>query len=272
MSTVDARKQKEAEFHDVIRDEALQERDEKKFKKLTANRKFYSITRQSDDFVHQWIFEKGKDKKLLDYCCGNGGRSILFAKNGMYAVGIDISSTSIENAEREAVKQGVASHTEFLVMDAEATKFKDNTFDVAACIGVLHHLDTEKAFKELARITKPEGQVICNEPIAYNPLFQLYRKLTPQLRTEWEMHHILSKRDIEKAKTCFGKVEMRFFHLATLGAVPFHNTPLFKPVLKLAEAVDSILLRIPLVQWLSWQIVFILSEPKKQVYDSKESF
>ena len=65
---------------------------------------------------------------------------------------------------------------------------------------------------------------------------------------------------------------MRFFHLATLGAVPFRNTLLFKPILKLAEVVDTVLLRIPLVQWLSWQIVFILSEPKKQVYDSKESF
>jgi len=262
MSETDTRKQEEAEFHDLLRDERLEENQEK-LKKLTSNKKFYSITRSSDDFVQGWIFEKGKGKKLLDYCCGNGGHSILLAKNGVYAVGIDISRTSIENAKSEAVKQGVAPQTKFLVMDAEATDFSDNTFDAAACLGVLHHLDTDKAFKELARITKPEGQVICNEPIAYNPLFQLYRKLTPQLRTEWEMHHILSKKDIEKAKTYFGKVEMRFFHLATLGAVPFRNTPLFKPILKLAEVVDTVLLRIPLVQWLSWQIVFILSEPKK---------
>jgi len=106
MSETDTRKQEEAEFHDLLRGEGLEE-DQEKFKKLTSNRKFYSITRRSDDFVHRWIFEKGKNKKLLDYCCGNGDRTIMFAKNGVHAVGIDISSTSIENAKREAVKQGV---------------------------------------------------------------------------------------------------------------------------------------------------------------------
>ena len=196
---IDVRKQREAEFHNLVRDEGLKEDDEE-YKRLTANKKFYSITRTSDAFVHDWILQKGRGKKVLDYCCGDGYRSVFFAKNGVNAVGIDISDVSIENCRTRAWQEGVSARTEFFVMDAERTEFPDNTFDAAACIGVLHHLDTEKAFRELARIVKKEGGVICNEPIAYNPLFQLYRRATPHLRTEWETHHILGKKDFDRAK------------------------------------------------------------------------
>lgn len=259
---VDVRKQREAEFHNLVRDEGLQ-KDDEEYRRLTSNKKFYSITRASDAFVHGWILQKGKGKKLLDYCCGDGYRSVFFAKNGVSAVGIDISDISIENSKKLAEKEGVADRTEFFVMDAEATNFSDNTFDAAACIGVLHHLDTEKAFGELARIVKKEGGVMCNEPIAYNPLFQFYRRSTPHLRTEWETHHILGKRDFDRAKKYFGKIEKRFFHLATLGAVPFRDTFVFQPLLGVLESIDAVLLRIPLVQWLAWQVVFVLSEPRK---------
>ena len=258
---MDSRKQKEADFHNMIRDEAL-EGKKAEFENLTSNRKFYSITRLSDDFVNDWIRGRCKDKKVLDYCCGNGGYAISFAKNGADAVGIDISDVSIKNCKSRAQKEGIGKNVAFYVMDAEATEFPDNTFDVVTCLGVLHHLDTGKAFKEIARILKPDGEVICNEPLAYNPAFQLYRKMTPHLRTEWEMHHILSKKDIDRARKYFNTVDMKFFHLVSMGAVPFANSPLFKPALSILEQVDNVLLRVPLMQWLSWQIVFTLSNPK----------
>jgi len=259
---MDSRKQKEAEFHDKIRDEALKENKDK-FENLTSNRKFYSITRKSNTFVNDWLLEYCKGKKVLDYCCGNGDHSIFLAQHGADAVGIDISPVSIENCKVRAEKEGVSEHADFYVMDAEATEFPDNTFDVVTCLGVLHHLDTDKAFREIARILKPDGKVICNEPLAYNPVFQLYRRMTPHLRTEWEMHHILSKRDIDHAEKYFNTVDMKFFHLVNMGAVPFLNGPLFSPVLGMLEQIDNVLLRIPFVQWLSWQIVFTLANPKK---------
>ena len=262
MEATDERKKKETEFHNLVRDQNLKA-DKKEYKRLTSNKKFYSIARKSDKFLHEWIYKHGNAKKLLDYCSGDGDRTILFAKHGVHAVGIDISDVSVENSKRKAEKERV-ENVEFHVMDAEHTSFPDNTFDAAACIGVLHHLDTDRAFKELARIVKPEGAVICNEPIAYNPVFQAYRRITPHLRTEWEMHHILGKKDFDNAKKYFNTVEMRFYHLATLFAVPFARTPLFHPLLTIFEAIDSILLKIPLVQWMAWQVIFIVSDPKKK--------
>lgn len=259
---IKSRKAKEAAFHDAVRDKNL-EKDTAEYSRLTSNKKFYSITRQSWNATEQWISQVCNGKKVLDYCCGNGDLTLKLAKKGANAFGIDISPLSIENAKKEAAAQGLFEKTNFSVQDAEHMSFENNFFDAIICHGVLHHLDVKKAFPELARVLKSDGQVMCVEPLAYNPIFQLYRKLTPQLRTEWEAHHILTKEDIGVSANYFGATNMRFFHLATLAAVPFRNSKVFKLVLAGMEFLDSLLLKIPFVKWWAWQVIFILSKPKK---------
>lgn len=256
------RKRKEIEFHDKVRGKALLE-NEAEYEYLTSNRKFYSIVRSSRDFVNEWLGQRCPGKKALDYCCGNGGVSLFVAKSGAEAIGIDISGESIKNARDNAICEKVASNASFLIMDAENLAFAKGSFDIIICSGVLHHLDIQRAFPELARVLKPNGKIICAEPLAYNPVIQAYRKMTPYLRTEWEAEHILNRGCLELAGKYFSKIEIKFFHLATLAAVPFRNLPVFDSVLSLLEAIDRVLLRLPGVKWLAWQIVFILSQPKK---------
>lgn len=69
------------------------------------------------------------------------------------------------------------------------------------------------------------------------------------------------------AESYFGKVDTRFFHLATLAAVPFRKLAIFNPMLDLLEAIDSVLLKIPFLKWKAWQVVFVLSEPKKLLFE-----
>ena len=256
------RKEQEAKFHDTLRDEKLKD-SPLEFERLTSNYKFYSITRRSQNFVDGFLINNCSGRRVLDYCCGDGQNTVFLAKNGADAFGIDISPVSIQNAKEKAEKKGL-KNASFLVMDAEKLEFEDNFFDLIVCSGVLHHLNIEKAYQELSRVLKPGGKIICDEPLAYNPIFQLYRKLTPHLRTKWEAEHILKKRDINLAKKYFDKVEKRFFHLFTLLAVFFRNVPfIFNPFLAFLGFIDSLILRLPLVKWWSWQIVFILSRPKK---------
>lgn len=256
------RKQKEAEFHDEIRDINLEDNLER-FEELTSNRKYYSAASKSDEYKNSFIENNCPGKRVLDYCCGDGDLSFLLAKNKANVTGIDISPTSIENCKREAEKRGFGDTTNFLVMDAENLQFEDNSFDFVIVAGVLHHLDISKAYSQLSKVLKPGGKILCGEPLVYNPIFQLYRRLTPKMRTEWEVNHILRYRDIKLAEKYFGKVNKRFFNLATLAAVPFLETPMFKPALSLMEGIDAVLLRIPLLRWWAWQIIFELSEPKK---------
>ncbi len=112
--------------------------------------------------------------------------------------------------------------------------------------------------------TRLDGEIICDERLAHNPLIRLYRKRTPHLRTKWEVEHILT--NSLKLEEYFGKVETNFFHLATFAAVPLRNTPVFKFILNLLEAVDRVLLKLPLLKWQAWQVVFVLSQPNKSLF------
>ncbi len=266
---MEERKQKEIEFHNKVRDMRLK-KDQEAYNYYWSNRKFYSITRKSTQFYNNWFKQRRRNKKVLDYCCGDGGISISLAKQGFDVTGVDISNVSIENCRQKTIKENVIEKTTFQVMDAENMTFDDDFFDLIVCSGVLHHLDLSQAFPELARVLKPEGEIICIEPLAYNPLIQLYRKRTPQLRTEWEAEHILTMHDLDLARNFFGRVEVKFFHLATLGAVPFRNTPWFDTILSWLEAVDEVILRLPFIQTQAWQMIFTLSQPNQ--VSQQESF
>lgn len=252
------RKKAERELHDHLRGELGGD------PYYTSNKKYYSIAANNRDYVNKWLGRRCRGKRVLDYCCGNGDFSIWLAEAGADAYGIDISPVSIQNATIEASRRGVGERTTFRVMDAEATEFPNNYFDFAVANGVLHHLDLVKAYHELARILKPEGEIICTEALRHNVLIHLYRRMTPHLRSAWEVEHILGRKDIEMARQYFNKVEIaKFFHLVTIAAVPFRSLPMFKRIRRMLEIVDSVLFRLPLLKWQAWMIVFVLSQPRK---------
>lgn len=255
--TKEERLAREAELHDRLRGE--HNADE-----YNSNRKFYAVTRRSQEFVEAWLAARVPGARVLDYCCGEGPVAMKCAAQGAQAWGIDISPVSIETARQVAAERGLAGRTHFTVADAEATDFEDSFFDVIIVNGVLHHLDLDKAYAELARILKPTGAVICTEALRHNVAIHLYRKLTPKLRSEWEVAHILGKPEIEQARRAFRGVEVGgFFHLASLAAVPFRNLPGFGVLLRGLEAIDAVLLKLPGLRWQAWMAVFILSKPKK---------
>jgi ubiquinone/menaquinone biosynthesis C-methylase UbiE len=258
---MEIRKEKEKELHNVLRNKSLKTSLE--FEYLSSNKKWYSITRDSDKFVQRWLSQRCHNKRVLDYCCGNGRMSINMAKMGASeVVGIDISDVSIENAKRHAREEGLAKKTNFFVMDAENMTFDNESFDLVYESGVLHHLNLEQAYSEIGRVLKAGGSSICIEALGHNPIIQYYRERTPQLRTDWEIEHILKRKDIELAKTYFGKVDIiGFFHLATIAAVPFRKLPVFNVILSTLEAVDVALLKLPVFKWQAWQVIFVLSQP-----------
>ncbi len=238
--------------------------DEQGFAEHFSNTKFYSITRSSVAYRDRLLYDGIQGCTTLDYCCGNGEIGMEMAARGAAAVhGIDISQVAVDNARRLAARQGVARQCRFEVMDAEKTDFDDDTFDVVHEYGALHHLELNSAFRELARIVKPRGRVICTEALRHNPLIHRYRNRTPHLRTAWEVEHILGAPEIYSGRQWFGEIQVRFFHLAALGAVPFRKTGLFGGLLWFLDGVDNLLLRIPGLGKYAWIAVILYSKPKK---------
>ena len=258
--------ERRSDTHDRETPEDLDQliRDPKEFETHFSNQKFYAITRASEAHQQEWLRAHCRTgMKVLDFACGNGENAIFAAQCGSDAIGIDISPEGIENAARNAERAGVGPRCRFQVMDGEAMSFADSTFDCAVEYGALHHVDLDRALPELARVLKPGASMICTEALRHNPFIHAYRRRTPHLRTEWEVEHILGVESLDVVRKYFGKVDVRFFHLAVLAAVPLRRTLLFQPLRRFLDRVDGFLLSNELIGKYAWIMVFIMSDPIK---------
>lgn len=253
------RKQIEASFHDQRAKDRLQ-KSQQEFQATYSNKKYYSITRAHRQRVDSWIAQYCPNAVVLDYCCGEGENTPKLCLPGARVFGVDISAGSLAIAEKAAAH--LANRPTFKTGDAEALEFPASHFDVILVSGCLHHLDLDRAYRELARVLKPDGHIMCIEALAHNPLIHLYRRMTPHLRTPWEVPHILRLKDIRKANQFFEANDVQFHYLVSLFAVPFRSTRLFRPLLAMLEWIDRIILSIPGVQLMAWQTTFELSKPK----------
>ena len=225
--------------------------------------KFYSVAVSSREYFNSFFKFKGGHKDILELGCGTGRNAIdLAGKSGVNVIGIDVSSTAIEAAASQA-KINRIDNVKFMVMNAECADFADNSFDIVYGMGVLHHLDIHKALGEIVRITRPDGSAIFIEPMGYNPLINLFRRLTPRLRVKEE--HPFKRSDLSLFNDFFQEVNLKFFHLFVLLAVPFRNTVMFNVLLKYLNCLDNIILRLlPGLKLLFWQVVIVMKGPKKQ--------
>jgi ubiquinone/menaquinone biosynthesis C-methylase UbiE len=238
--------------------------DPEKFNYHFSNMKFYSITGLSEQYKHDWLKKRcDKNKTIIDFACGNGENGIFAARCGARCTGIDISPEGVENANKNAEQLKVADHCKFVEMDGENMTFDDNTFDLGVEYGALHHVDLEKTLSELARVLRQDGEMICIEALRHNPLIHWYRKKTPHLRTEWEVEHILGVESLAVMEKYFGGVKVKFFHLSVLGLVPIRKTLLFRPLLRVLNFIDKILLSNQFFGKYGWIMSIELSAPKK---------
>ena len=256
LNTLSSRKIKELEFHNRDRSEEFVEnvKSTDTYEKFYGNRKYYSATSRSKLFVEEWVKSEAKGNVFLDYACGNGGNALLAAKCGSeLSLGLDISNISIDNAKNLAISEGIeTARLQYFQADAENTKLPDNSIDRIICSGMLHHLDLSFAIPELRRILKPGGKILAVEALDYNPLIKFYRKLTPDMRTDWEKAHILSLKDVAFISRFFEVEEIRFWHITGIigGKWPF--------LLPALSRIDKILERLPLIQRLSWIFTFVV--------------
>lgn len=255
------RKRAERDFHNSSK--ASREADDlppDAYARLHGNKKYYSVVGSSRVYLREWLAAHVPGRVFLDYACGNGDQAIGAAKMGAaLAIGIDISDVSIAKARAQAVAEGVQDRCVFLVADCENTGFPAASIDVVLCSGMLHHLDLRYAFPELRRILKPGGKVLAVEALEYNPMIRLYRRLTPEMRTDWEKRHILGMSDLRLARRFFDVRDVRFWHLFSLLAMVVRSRPrLFAAALRVLDRVDAVALGLPALRLMSWQFTFEL--------------
>ncbi len=246
---VDERKTREQEFHDA------------RFGKggpRGGTGVFYRITSESHGRHRALIYDDCAGKRILEYGCGPGSQAFDLARRGAKVTGIDISPVAIDIAREQARADGL--DITFEVMDAEQTTFPDASFDLVVGGAILHHLDLDRAYAEIARLLAPGGRAVFIEPLGHNALINLYRKATPSQRTPDE--HPLLRSDLAHARRRFASVNVWYYHLTSLAAAPFTKTPIFKPVLAALSALDRALLSVPALQPYAWIAVLELGAPR----------
>lgn len=203
--------------------------------------KFYWATALGSQAFHAATFERMKGKHVLEIGCSDGEMTAKYASHCRSIVGADISDSGITKARQRNIP-----NAEFQVCDAHAMPFEDGTFDVVVANGVLHHLDLKTAVKEIRRVLKKGGVLCAHEPLGINPLFSLYRFITPESRTVDERPFTVS--DMRLMTSTFSKNEVMYGGFFSIFAA-FYRKEFARRWL---SALDSLLARTPLRHFF-WQ-------------------
>ena len=148
----------------------------------------FNLENKGEQTYAEWQYEKGeqtiqfyldkyttdemfKDKKVLDFGCGGGGKSLYYASLGAsHVTGVDI----VERYEKEAYdladKLNLRDKFSFILGDATKLPFENESFDVIIMNDFFEHVSKpEEALKEALRILKKGGRIYLNFPPYKHP-------------------------------------------------------------------------------------------------------
>ena len=255
--------QREADFHD----EWARSTD---IRSISVREAFEAPTAMENRFL---LGQMGSlaGKRLLDVGAGLGESSVYFALQGARVTTTDISPEMVETALKLGRLYGV--ELEGAVSVGESLSVPENSYDFVYLANVIHHVhDRASLFGQVRRALKPGGRFFSMDPIAYNPVINVYRRMATKVRTEDESP--LTRSDIALAGRFFSDVRHREFWIASqllfikymlVDRVHPNADRYWKRILKETDdtlgwwkplrALDAALTRIPGLRWLAWNTV-----------------
>jgi 2-polyprenyl-3-methyl-5-hydroxy-6-metoxy-1,4-benzoquinol methylase len=224
-----------------------------------------------------WIAEQLGDirgLKVLDLGCGLGEGAVHFALMGADVTASDLSPEMCRITSEVARIHGV-SVTSLVTSATDLSSVKDATFDIVYGANMLHHVDIDTCITEAYRVLKPGGRAVFWDPVQYNPIINIYRRMAAGVRTVDE--HPLRMADIRGIRQKFGSITTRYFWLtATLIFIRFFLIDRIGPsegrywklvierrekhrkLLALCHAIDRFILRtFPPIKWWCWNVAIV---------------
>ena len=233
---VDYKKYNEDYFHSVLKkivisaNVAVQKKNKEKFDIIENEEKFHDEWAKKEDYKQidlkkrnealtapemRYIVSKLGDlkgKSLLDVGCGLGEASVYFALKGASVTSSDLSSEMLNNTKNLANYHDVEVKTH--LASSDNVELEPNSFDIVYAGNLMHHVDIQETAIQLKRLLKPNGVLVTWDPLAYNPVINVYRKIATEVRTPDEHPFTLS--NIIFFKKNFSNVETKYFWLTTL--------------------------------------------------------
>ena len=123
------------------------------------------IHRVWKDAMMDWLAPIG-GQALLDVAGGTGDISFRFLKraSGASATVLDLTEPMLVEGRKRAETVGISGQLEWVVGDAMALPFEDDSFDVyTISFGIRNVTDPQKALSEAYRVLKPGGRIMVLE-------------------------------------------------------------------------------------------------------------
>src|SRR5262249_42285777 len=176
-------------------------------------------------------------RQLLDFGCGHGMASVVFARTGAVVTAFDLSPRYLPGpAARPAANAVLVT---FAQADGDRLPSPDGSFDAVWGNAVLHPLDLAVAAPELRRVLRPGGVAVFCEPWGENPLLNLARRRLPypgKQRTPDEVP--LRQRDVRVLRELFPSLLIEGFQLLSMARRVFR----WAPLTRLLDRSDAMLL------------------------------
>ena len=227
-----------------------------------------------------WILKKMgplSGKRLLDLGAGLGESSVYFALLGAEVTTSDISPGMVDLAIKLGKHHGVT--LKGIVAAGENLGVPENHYDIIYTANTVHHVtDKRQFFQQIRRALKPGGRFFTWDPLAYNPLIGVYRRMATKVRTEDEAP--LTFEDVALAREFFSEVEHREFWICTLALflkyylvdrihpndkrywkLIYEESPSSLRWWSPLKTLDEFLTRLPLVRRLAWNMVMTGRKP-----------
>lgn len=220
-----------------------------------------------------------RGRTLLDVGCGLGEAAVYFAMEGARVTATDISPGMCAATQQLAAANGVTLETH--VSAVEDLGLGDRQFDLIYTGNTLHHADLGAMLDRVLPHLKPDGVFASWDPVAYNPIINLYRIVATKVRTEDE--HPLRLRDVRAVTGRFAQAEVRWFWFTTLSifmlmvAAQFRSPNKERFWKKVVDEADSwawlyrplaafdrgLLAVLPFLRPLCWNVVIVAKSPHK---------
>jgi SAM-dependent methyltransferase len=140
---------------------------EERYREMLVNQRKYLWYEDTLDKLAVWMGLR-QGITAVDVGCGLGYLGFTYWKyfgNGGYYHGLDESANLLADAGKLAAEWAVGGRADFVIGNANALPFPDDFADWTMCQTLLMHLaDAEGALREMVRITKPGGLIMCKEP------------------------------------------------------------------------------------------------------------
>ena len=143
-----------------------------------------------EDWIKPVTLSSLEGKRILECGCGGGHHTARFAEHAAYVTAVDLNCAEL------ASKRGAGLKNVDFVSDDIAHMDLGKTFDVVACIGVIHHTDNpDRTFETMYHHCRPGGEMIIwtysaegNGPMRYlvEPLREIFFRHLPR----WLLHAI----------------------------------------------------------------------------------